>query len=72
MKYNFDNVVSQVDNYIWLRLAIVVFISAKTFEIPLLDGVGMACLVKMKEANGVATKETKDSKEPTYVVPSGI
>lgn len=46
MKWN--HLYSQVDNWIWLGLAILVYVIAKYCDIPALNTVGGACLVKIK------------------------
>ena len=47
-----DHVISQVDNWIWLFLAVLVYIVAKELEIPALNTIAGACLVKIKGTNG--------------------
>ena len=44
-----DHVISEVDNLIWVVVAIAVHIVAKVFEIPALNAVAGACLVKIKQ-----------------------
>jgi hypothetical protein len=43
-----DHVISQVDNWIWLAAAIMIYVIAKMWEIPGLNAVAGACLVKIK------------------------
>lgn len=43
-----NHVISQVDNWIWVGAAILVYVVAKYFEIPALNAVAGACLVKIK------------------------
>lgn len=44
-----NHVISQVDNWIWVGVAIAVYIVAKIFDIPTLNAVAGACLVKIKQ-----------------------
>lgn len=49
-----NHVVSQVDNWTWLLLAVGVLVVAKVYDIPALNAIAGACLVKIKEGNGKA------------------
>lgn len=43
-----NHLINQVDNWIWVGVAVGVLIVAKVFEIPALNAVAGACLVKIK------------------------
>jgi len=66
---NWNNVIKNVDNWIYLILAVFVLIIAKYCEIPLLNGVAMACMVKMKEANSPAAVKRSYMKPKNTVKP---
>lgn len=53
-----NHVISQVDNWIWLLLAVGVLIISKVYDIPALNAVAGACLVKIKGNNGYESEDT--------------
>ncbi len=50
---NWNVLFDQIDNIVWLLLAVAIFVIAKYCEIPALNTVAGACLIKMREPNGV-------------------
>ena len=51
MKWN--HVISQVDNWIWVAVAVAVLVTAKIYDIPALNAIAGACLVKIKGEDGM-------------------
>ena len=47
-----DDVVNDVNNWIWVAVAVGVLVVAKLGDIPALNAVAGACLVKIKGENG--------------------
>ena len=64
MKHNWDHVVSQVDNWIWLVAAATLVGLGAFFEVTALEGLGMACLVKIKGENGATDKKVDSQSKP--------
>lgn len=44
-----DNVVNEVDNYIWFVMAAAAYIAGKLLNVPELYALAGACLVKVKQ-----------------------
>ena len=47
-----NHIISQADNVMWTVIAVGVLIAAKYWEIPALNAIAGACLVKIKGENG--------------------
>ena len=54
MNNKWDHVINQVDNWIWLFLAVAVYVAANVFDVPDMNLLAGACLVKIKGENGNA------------------
>ena len=48
MKGKWDHVVQHVDNWIWVGVAVGVYITAKVVEVPEMNALAGACLVMVK------------------------
>ena len=53
-----DDVIDDVNNWIWVAVAVGVLIVAKIFDIPALNAIAGACMVKIK-GNGAKNKVDK-------------
>jgi len=51
-----NHIITQVDNWIWLFLAIIVCLVAKYCEVPELNGIALVCIVKIREVDGAIKK----------------
>lgn len=60
---NWNNIIKNVDNWVWLIFAAFCFIIATKYKIPALNAVGGVCLIKAREENGpVPTKRIRNQK----------